>query len=159
MAIHYATASLKKHSTLSERRTIYFYWNSDTSTQMNRVKFPLTGRYREYLVNIPEQEIKDWPQHEKTVQAAKEHENPVWIGKGNETGKFQPGHKPNVNRYENTSAILEYNDNDTYTLKVWIDSMYAELILYPNDNETYTYKGEKYYSETKKISGIRGKWK
>jgi len=126
---------------------------------MNKVKFPLTSRYREYLVNIPEEEIKGWSQHEKTVDAAKANKKASWIGKGNEVQKYQPGAKPTVNRYENTSAILEMNENDTYTLKAWLDDLYVELVLYPYDNDTYTYKGEQYFSETKKVSGIKGNWK
>lgn len=162
MAIKYAIASLKKFSTHNGRRTVMLNWVSDESTDMNRIQFKLTDRFREYLSNIPKEEIDAWPKHTQIVDEAKSKNKTIntWIGKGIAIQKYQKGKSLTALRYQNTGAILTYNDQyDIYEFEAYIDDMKFKLQLFPSDIELYPYKGERDYGVLSSQSAIKGNWK
>jgi hypothetical protein len=162
MAIKYAIASLKKFSAHDTRRQIMLNWVSDASTEMNRIQFKLTDRFREYLSNIPQEELDSWPKHKQILDEAKNKvkENRTWIGKGLVIQKYQKGKSLTSLRYINTGAILTYNeDYDIYEFEAYVDDMKFRLQLFPSDIELYPYKGEREYGITTTNTAVKGNWK
>ena len=148
MAIHYATASIKRHRIISERREVYLSWTTTTSTEFNRLKFCLTSRHREYLTNIDPEEIQAWPRHTEIVSLARDIKPLAWIGKGIEISGFKPGSRTRMLRVSETGALLEFNNDDCsgYDLRIWLGPHSLDLKLYEFENSHYSHKGEGYFS-------------
>ena len=162
MAIKYAAASLKKHTSTNVRRVVMLNWVSDVSTHLNRIKFCFTPRFREYMSNIPDEEVEAWPRHNQILSQAWDLNKikSTWIAKGNDIPKFEKGKRPTAIRFANTGATLTYDgDKDLYSLDAWVEDMNFKIDLYPSDIEMYPYKGDRYYDGSFKQHAARGNWK